>query len=169
MIGKHSNKTCIQHWNTKNIWKKCRCTLQRSTKFQGQKPSLALTTTHQNNLAFRKIWLLNTWFHHHHKINQHCGFPTQSSRFHEIHLLFHVSLLELYNASTIIRQVSGPPSLIKINIEQEHEVEEILDFKLSNRQLQYLIRWKGYNISKRTLEPIKCCGEGERLSLTFSK
>lgn len=106
--------------------------MQGLTKFQGWKLSLALTTTHQNNLVFGEIGLLKTWSLHHHKTNQRCDLPTQSSRFHEIHPMFHVSLLELYRASTIIRHVSEHPSLIKVNNEQEHEVEEIFDFKLSN-------------------------------------
>jgi hypothetical protein len=91
-----------------------------------------LTTTHQNNLVFREIGLLKTWSIHHYETNQRCGLPTQSSKLHEIHPMFHVSLLEPYHASTIIRQVLEPPSPIKINSEQEHEVEEIFDFKLSN-------------------------------------
>ncbi len=53
----------------------------------------------------------------------------------EIHLMFHVSLLEPYHASTIPRWVLKPPSLIEVNGEQEYEMEKILNFKLSNQQL----------------------------------
>lgn len=50
----------------------------------------------------------------------------------KIHLMFHVSLLALYHASTIPRRVLEPPLLIEVNGEQEYEMEKILDFKLSN-------------------------------------
>jgi len=53
----------------------------------------------------------------------------------KIHPTFNVSSLEAYYVSTIPRWVSKPPSLIEINGEQEYEVEEILNFKLSNWQL----------------------------------
>jgi hypothetical protein len=51
----------------------------------------------------------------------------------KIHLVFHVSLLQPYHASTIPRWVSKPPSPIKVNGEQKYEVEEIINSKLSNR------------------------------------
>jgi hypothetical protein len=53
----------------------------------------------------------------------------------KIHPVFHVSLLEPYHASTIPSRVLEPPSLIEFNGEQKYEMEEILNFKLSNRQL----------------------------------
>jgi len=73
----------------------------------------------------------------------------------KIHLLFHVSLLQPYHASTILRWVLEPPSPMEINGEQKYEMEKIFNFKLSNQQLQYLIRWKGYDINNCIWEPIK--------------
>ncbi len=48
-----------------------------------------------------------------------------------------------------------PPSPIEVNGEQGYEVNEILDSKLSNRQLQYLVHWQGYDINEDTWEPSK--------------
>jgi len=50
----------------------------------------------------------------------------------KIHLMFHVSLLEPYHASTIPRRTHKPPSLIVVNDEQEYEVEKILDSRISH-------------------------------------
>jgi hypothetical protein len=49
-------------------------------------------------------------------------------------------LLLLHYCTNIMLFLLKPPSLIKVNGEQEYEMKEILDFKLSNQQLQYLIR-----------------------------
>jgi hypothetical protein len=56
----------------------------------------------------------------------------------KIHPMFHVSLLKPYHAFTILGQVLEPPSPMEINGEQEYEMEEIFNSKLSNQQLQYL-------------------------------
>jgi len=69
--------------------------------------------------------------------------------------MFPVSLLEPYHASSIPRRVSEPPSPMEINGEQEYEMEETFNSKLSNQQLQYLIHWKGYDISDCIWEPTK--------------
>jgi hypothetical protein len=47
--------------------------------------------------------------------------------FMKIHLVFHVSLLELYLASTIPRRIHDPPPPIEVDDEQEYEMEDILD------------------------------------------
>jgi len=57
----------------------------------------------------------------------------------KIHLVFHVSLLEPYHTSTILGRICDPPPPIKVNGEQEYEMEDILDSKIFNHQLQYLV------------------------------
>jgi hypothetical protein len=69
--------------------------------------------------------------------------------------MFHVSLLELYHASTILGRIRDPPPPIEINREHEHEMEDILNSRIYNHQLQYLIHCHGYNVSECTWEPIK--------------
>ncbi len=63
-------------------------------------------------------------------------------------------MLELYHDSTIPWKTHEPPPPIVINGEQEYEVKEILDSKISHHQLQYLVHWQGYEISEHTCEPI---------------
>jgi hypothetical protein len=63
------------------------------------------------------------------------AFQLKLLHYMKIHTVFHVSLLEPYHAYTILRWILEPPSLIEVNGEQEYEIEEILNFKLSNQQL----------------------------------
>jgi hypothetical protein len=49
--------------------------------------------------------------------------------------MFHVSLLELYHASTIPRITHEPPPPIVIDDEQKDEVEEIIDSRIPHCQL----------------------------------
>jgi hypothetical protein len=82
-------------------------------------------------------------------------FQLKLSSFMKIHPMFHVSLLEPYHMSTIIGKIHDPPPPIDVNGEHEYEVENILDSRIFNCQLQYLVHWHGYDVSKRTWEPIK--------------
>jgi hypothetical protein len=50
----------------------------------------------------------------------------------KIHLMFHVSLLEPYHTSTIPRKTHEPHPPIVVDGEQEYEVEEILDSRISH-------------------------------------
>jgi hypothetical protein len=73
----------------------------------------------------------------------------------KIHHVFHVSLLEPYHASNIPWRTHEPPPPIVVNGEQKYEVEEILDLRISHRQLQYLVHWQGYDINEYTWELIE--------------
>jgi hypothetical protein len=53
--------------------------------------------------------------------------------------MFHVSLLEPYPTSTILGKIHDSPPPIEINSEQEYEMDDILDSKIFNHQLQYLV------------------------------
>jgi hypothetical protein len=53
----------------------------------------------------------------------------------KIHSMFHVSLLEPYHVTTILGKTHKPPPPIIINGEQEYEVEEILNSRISHFQL----------------------------------
>ncbi len=59
--------------------------------------------------------------------------------FMTIHLVFHVSLLEPYHTFTNPRR--GHDTLPSIEVDGEHEyaMEEVLDSKIYNSQLQYLV------------------------------
>ncbi len=49
----------------------------------------------------------------------------------KIHLMFHVSLLEPYHAFTNPIKDHDPLPPIKVDYEHEHEMEDILDSKIS--------------------------------------
>jgi hypothetical protein len=72
----------------------------------------------------------------------------------KIHPVFHVSLLEPYRELTIPRQLPAPPPPIEINGEEKFEVSKIIDSRINRRRLEYLVHWQGYEVSKRTWEPV---------------
>ncbi len=39
---------------------------------------------------------------------------------------------------------------MKINGEQEYEVEDVFNLRVSNHQFQYLIHWHGYDVNEHT-------------------
>ncbi len=85
----------------------------------------------------------------------------------KVHPVFHVSLLEPYHAYTIPRITHEPPSPIVIDGEQEYEIKETLNSRISHCQLQYLVHWQGYEINESLgtgQKLIKCHGKNERLS-----
>ena len=60
----------------------------------------------------------------------------------KIHLVFHVSLLELYKEPTIPSRLQAPPLPIEIDGEEEFEVSEILDSGINWKKLEYLVYWQ---------------------------
>ncbi len=69
--------------------------------------------------------------------------------------MFHVCLLEFYHTSTIPRKIHDPLPPIEVDDEHEYEVEDILNSRISNSQLQNLVHWHGYDVSEHTKESIK--------------
>ena len=72
-----------------------------------------------------------------------------------IHPVFHVNLLEPYQADTIPGRQPQPVPPIIVDEHQEYEVEDIVDSRIRRNQVQYLVHWKGYNLMDRTWEPFK--------------
>jgi hypothetical protein len=72
-----------------------------------------------------------------------------------IHLVFHVSLLEFTTCLPFKEETMIPLPPIEVDGEHEYEVEDILDSKICNHQLQYLVHWHGYDVSEHTWELIK--------------
>jgi len=71
-----------------------------------------------------------------------------------IHPVFHVSLLDPYQANKIRgREQAPPPPPNVMNGELEYEIEAILDSRIQRNKLRYLLEWKGYGPEERTWEP----------------
>jgi len=61
-----------------------------------------------------------------------------------IHPMFHMHLLDPYNANKIPGHRQPPPPPEIIDREEEYEVCKILDLRIVRRRLEYLVDWKGY-------------------------
>ena len=70
-----------------------------------------------------------------------------------IHPVFHVSLLEPRTKDIIKEFLQPEPPPVIVDSHEEFEVEQILDSRIRHRQLQYLVRWKGYSPADDTWEP----------------
>lgn len=64
------------------------------------------------------------------------------------HPVYHISVLEPHQPSTIPGHSSTPPPLIEVEGKIKYEISKILNSKLDHRrqhcQLLYLVRWTGY-------------------------
>ena len=71
----------------------------------------------------------------------------------KIHNVFHACLLSPYKETDEHRpnHTDPPPDLI--NGENEYKVEAILAHRKGGRQIQYLVKWRGYDPSNNTWDP----------------
>ena len=77
--------------------------------------------------------------------------PASMSR---LHLVFNVVKLSPATDDPIPGRCATPPPAPEIvDGEEEWVVEEILDSKVINRKLRYLVKWKGFGIEHNTWEP----------------
>src|ERR1700738_320499 len=76
-------------------------------------------------------------------------------RIRQIHLVFHVSLLEPYHENRWEGRVQPPPPPDEIEGELEYEVREVLDLKIVRGKLKYLVDWVEYGPEERTWESVK--------------
>jgi len=60
-----------------------------------------------------------------------------------IHPVFHISLLEPYQARPGVDPALRPEA-VELDDDEEWEIEEILDDRVRYRKKQYLVRWKGW-------------------------
>ena len=73
----------------------------------------------------------------------------------KIHPVFHVHLLDHYNANKIPGRCQLPPPPEEIDGEEEYKVREILGSRIARRRLEYLVDWKGYLEDERTWELVE--------------
>ena len=69
------------------------------------------------------------------------------------HPVFHVDRLSPWEGNDVQGQHPPPPDPIQVDNDLEYEVEEILDSRKYRNQLQYLIKWQGYNQGHNSWEP----------------
>ena len=61
-----------------------------------------------------------------------------------IHNTFYISLLNPYEDNKFPSQIQEPPPPIRIEEEDEYELDEIIDSRLHYNKLQYRAKWTGY-------------------------
>lgn len=76
-------------------------------------------------------------------------FP-RTVRYHRVQ---HVSLLDPYDDDPLPGQHNPPPPPVIVDDEEEWHVQEILDARMRRRQLEYLVKWVGYD--ETTWEPAR--------------
>ena len=64
----------------------------------------------------------------------------------KIHPIFHVSLLELYKESSIFRWLQVPLPPIEMNGEEEFKICEVLDSRIKNGKIGYVVHWQSYKV-----------------------
>ena len=69
------------------------------------------------------------------------------------HPVFHVDRLSPWFGNNINGLNPMPPPPMEINDELEYEVENILNSHKYRNQLQYLVKWKGYDAGHNSWEP----------------
>jgi hypothetical protein len=69
------------------------------------------------------------------------------------HPVFHVDRLSPWTGNDIGGQEPPPPQPIEVDNELEYEVEAVLDSRKYRNQLQYLVKWKGYDAGHNSWEP----------------
>ncbi len=76
--------------------------------------------------------------------------------------MFHISLLKRFREDEDnMHQFGAPPEPVIIGDDVEYEVESILDKRMVWRQLQYLVKWKGFPYYEASWEPsshLENCG-----------
>ena len=102
------------------------------------------------------------------KVGTHAYRLKLPSQWKQVHPVFHVSKLHQYHEDPDQPNYTAPPPDI-IEGEAEWEVERILDAKMVNRQLKYLVKWKGWPDSENSWEPKANLGNAKEVLEDFYK
>ena len=69
------------------------------------------------------------------------------------HPVFHVDRLSPWEGNEIHGQTPPPPQPVIVDDTEEYEVEQVLDSRKYRNQLQYLVKWQGYDQGHNSWEP----------------
>lgn len=85
------------------------------------------------------------------------------------HPVFHVDRLSPWEGNEIHGQAPPPPLAdpVKVDNDLEYEVEQILDSHKYRNQLQYLVKWQGYDHGHNSWEPAANLTHCSELLRTF--
>ncbi|KAF9807688.1 hypothetical protein IEO21_08125 [Rhodonia placenta] len=86
-----------------------------------------------------------------------------------VHPVFHVSLLSKYTHSDIPGREPEEPPAIEVEGDEEYEVERIKDSRIFRRQLQYLVKWKGYDNSHTSWKLVRYVANALALIADFHR
>jgi predicted GH43/DUF377 family glycosyl hydrolase len=84
-----------------------------------------------------------------------------------IHPVHHVSLLDSVAEDPLPGQIVTPPPPVEVDGDQEYQVERVEDSRVYRNQLQYLIRWTGYD--QMTWEPARDVNRFQALDVFHKK
>ena len=87
----------------------------------------------------------------------------------KIHNVFHTCLLSPYKETEEHRPNHTDPPLDLINRENEYKVEAILAHRKRGRQMQYLVKWRGYDPSNNTWEPEKNLSNADEILSQYKR
>ena len=81
----------------------------------------------------------------------------------KVHPVFHASKLIPYQSDTIADRNPPKPGPIEVEGHDEFEVEAILDSRIHRNKVQYFVKWKGYDESENSWEPLHNLRNSRRL------
>ena len=86
----------------------------------------------------------------------------------KIHDVINVSQVQLYKPPVEGQRIT-PPEAVEVEGTPEYKVEEVLDSRLKQGKLEYLVKWSGYTDDHNTWEPESNLGNSKESINNFHK